>query len=289
MVIPEDQILNTQPKPCGTGRLFLSIGGISCAIISHDADFLDLLRSRYQWFETSGPGSYEILVRLVSPVELKFEDIEKNSPPVIRRANGGDNYIMKRADNPFIAVVNTSSRKVLVKMWHSEYCFDSFFRILFTLVLATEGGLMLHASAISEGERGKVFFGPSGSGKTTVAGLAAGRTILTDELVIIKPQDGRYWAYGTPFWGEFTPGRSNTRAELTGLYSLKKDGKSSLMPMDRARAVAELYQCVLFFSDDSNLLSRVLDTCCKLVEAVPVGELHFLPDPSFWQVIGGQS
>ena len=117
MVVPEDQLLNTLPKPCGTGRLCLSIGGISCAIISHDTDFLELLRSRYQWFETSGSASYEILVRLVRPVELKFDDIDNTSPPVVRKVNGGDNYILKRADNPFIAVVNTSSRKVLVKMW----------------------------------------------------------------------------------------------------------------------------------------------------------------------------
>jgi energy-coupling factor transporter ATP-binding protein EcfA2 len=161
--------------------------------------------------------------------------------------------------------------------------------MLFTLLLAHEGGLLLHASAISEGERGSVFFGPSGSGKTTVARLSAGRTILTDELVIIKPHNGGYRAYGTPFWGEFTPGRSNTRAELMGLYSLKKAGRNYLVPMDRAQAVAELYQCVLFFSDDSNLLGRVLDSCCTLVDAVPVYELHFLPDPSFWQVVGARS
>jgi len=289
MVIPGDYLLNTQPKPCGTGRLFLSIGGISCAIICPDADFLELLRARYRQFETSGPASYEILAHLVSLEELKADDTDKTSPPVVKKVNGGNNYILKRADNPFIAVVNTSSRKVLVKIWPSQYCFDSFFRILFTLVLATEGGLLLRASAVSEGDRGNVFFGPSGSGKTTVARLAAGRTILADELVIIKPHHGRYWAYGTPFRGEFTPGRSNTRVELTGLYLLKKARHNSLVPMDRAQAIAELYRCVLSFSDDSSLLGRVLDTCSTLVDTIPVCELHFLPDPSFWQVVDARS
>ncbi len=136
------------------------------------------------------------------------------------------------------------------------------------------------------GERGSVFFGPSGSGKTTVARLSTGRTILTDELALIKPHNGGYRVCGTPFWGEFTPGRSNARAKLGGLYSLKKAERNYLVPMDRVQAVAEIYRCVLFFSDDSYLLSRILDTCCALADAVPVQALHFLPDPSFWQVVG---
>jgi hypothetical protein len=55
--------------------------------------------------------------------------------------------------------------------------------------------------------------------------------------------------------------------------------------MDSVQAVNELYQCVLFFSDEHELLSRILETCCNLVDKVPVRELHFLPVPSFWAVV----
>ena len=133
--------------------------------------------------------------------------------------------------------------------------------------------------------RGSVFFGPSGSGKTTIARLSAGRTILSDEMVIVKPHNGGYRVYGTPFWSEFSPDRSNTRAELDGLYSLKKDQRNSLRSLDKVHAAKNLYQCVPFFSDDGQLQSRILDTCRTLVDTVPVYELHFLPDPSFWQVL----
>ena len=170
-------------------------------------------------------------------------------------------------------------------MWNSQYCFDSFLRIFYTLILAEEGGLLLHASSIGDGGKGNVFFGPSGSGKTTVARLSQGRTILTDELALIKPWNGGYHVFGTPFWGEFTPGRSNIQAELSGLYLLRKAQRNSLVPLDKVQAVMELYQCVLFFGYETPLLSRILETCCALVEMVPVYELHFRPDPSFWQVV----
>jgi energy-coupling factor transporter ATP-binding protein EcfA2 len=161
--------------------------------------------------------------------------------------------------------------------------------MLFTLILTEERGLLLRASAVSENGRGSVFFGPPGSGKTTVVRLSAGRTILTDEMVIIKPHNGRYRVYGTPFCGDITPVQSNARAELTALYSLKKDDRNSLVPLEKAQAVTDLYQCMPVFHDDSQLLSRIRHICRTLVNTVPVYELRFLPDPSFWQVLDEQS
>ena len=289
MSIRGDRVLDTQHIPSGTRKLSISIGGIRCAIICHDTGFIDLLRARYQWFESPGPAVYEILVRLVPIEDLTLENVRMPSHPLIKKVNSGENYIIKQAGNLFIAVANTFSKKVLVKMWKSEYCFDSFLRILFTLILTDERGLLFHASAVSENGRGSVFFGPSGSGKTTIARLSSGRTILSEEMVIIKPHNGGYRVYGTPFWSEFTPDRSNARAELDGLYSLKKDQANSIVSLDKLRAATNIYQCVPFFSDDGQLQSRILDTCRTLVDAIPVYELHFLPDPSFWQVLNEHS
>ncbi len=249
-----DLIINTQETSFRTERFFVSIGGIRIAIICQDTHFLDLLRNRYRWFESTGPATYEILVRILPFRELALENMGQPFHTQVMKINSGYNYIIRRTDNPFMAAVNTSSQKALVKLWDSEYCFDSFFRVLFTLIMAEEGGLVIHASAISDGEQGYVFFGPSGSGKTTVTRLSTGRMALTDELAIIKPHNGGYRVYGTPFWGEFTPGRSNAHARLRGLYSLKKARINNLVPIDRVKAMEELYQCVLFFSKDSHLL-----------------------------------
>jgi len=285
MSIPADRVLDKQRIPSRTQKLSISIGGIRCAIISHDTSFLDLLRTRYQWFESSGPAAYEILARLMPIEDLTINNARIYSHVLIKKVNSGDNYIIKQADKLFVAVANTSSRKVLIKMCRSEDCFDSFLRMLFTLILIDERGLLLHASAVSENGRGSVFFGPSGSGKTTIAQLSAGRTLLSDEMVIIKPHNGGYRVYGTPFWGELIPGRSNARAKLGGLYLLKKDHMNSLMSLDRMQALLNLYQCVPFFDDDSQLRSRILDNCRTLVDAIPIYELHFLPDLSFWQIL----
>ncbi|MBI4304241.1 MAG: hypothetical protein HY665_07910 [Chloroflexi bacterium] len=279
-------ILETASAPPRAERLSLCIGGISCSIMSQDTAFLDLLRQRYQWFEMSGPATYEILLQLTPADELISSNSAESSPEV-KRINSGDNYLIRQAHNPFVAVVNVLSKKALVKLWNSEFSFDNFLRILYSLILVKEGGLLLHASSVSDGGRGRVFFGPSGSGKTTIAQLSGGRTVLTDELALIRPRDSGYRVYGTPFWGEFKPGKSNGRAELAGLYALKKDQSNCIVPIDKVQAVTELYRCVLFFSHELPLLSRILDTCCALVDAIPVYELHFQRDPAFWEVLNG--
>jgi len=246
--------------------------------------FVDLLGRRYQWFESSFPVDYEILVQLVPRSAFSINSCIETPLITVNEVNG-DNYLVRRADNPFIAEVDIISKKVSLMMWESQYCFDSFLRVFYSLVLAEEGGLVLHGASVCKEGRGRVFFGPSGSGKTTVAKLSQGLNVLTDELVIIRPQNGTYQVYGTPFWGEFSPGRSNIQAELIGLYSLRKDPNNSLVLMDKLRAVTELYQCVLFFGKGRRLLGCVLDACCALADQVPVYELHFRPDPDFWRVV----
>jgi len=269
----------------GAKKLTISIGDIRCSIHSENSGFLGMLRARYESFESLEPATYEILVQLVPFPDLTSGNIEDISRIDVKRISTEGVYIIRRKDNPFVATVNTLSRKVQVKMWESEYCFDSFLRIFYSLTLVDEGGLLLHASSASDGGRANVFFGPSGSGKTTIARLSQGRTVLTDELAIIKPWGGRYKVYGTPFWGEFTPGRSNVQAELAALYSLKKAQKNSIVPLDKISAVMDLYRCVLFSSDDSQLLSQILDNCYAVVDKVPIYELHFRQDPSFWEML----
>ena len=280
-----DRLLDTQSFPGRTGKMFLSIAGINCAIISQDTSFLDLIRERYCRFVSSGPATYEILLQCLLDDVFTSDATEPPFYPPVKRVNSGNNYLIKQTIKPFLAVANTSSKKVLVKLSHNQSCFDNFLRMLFTLILAEESGLMLHASAVSEKGQANIFFGPSGSGKTTVARLSRERKILTDELVIIKPHNGRFRVYATPFWDEYMAGQRNARAALQALYSLKKDRRNNLKTLDKIQAVMALYKCVSFFTDDHRLLRRVFNTCCNIVDTVPAYELHFRPDPSFWQLM----
>lgn len=62
-------------------------------------------------------------------------------------------------------------------------------------LLALQGHLMLHASAVAVEGRAYCFVGPSGAGKSTVAALlfASGLPVLADDAIRLRMQDGVPW------------------------------------------------------------------------------------------------
>lgn len=163
---------------------------------------------------------------------------------------------------------------------------ENFLRVLYAWLCIEDNSLLLHACGISRHQRGYVFFGPSGSGKTTTARLSANDTILSDDLVIIKKNRGRFLVYGTPFRGDLPEApRTNQSADLAGAYALTKDSRHFLAPLAPSEAVARLAQCVPFVMQQPQSALRVMDICRDLVTLVPVRMLHFRLDSGFWELI----
>ena len=270
-------VLNAPDISSRTGNFSITIGGISCTIESSDARFLNLLRERYHNFETTGLGSYGILLNVVTREKLAMENTSQSFYPTVRRVSP-DNYIMSQAFNPFVAVFNAASRKALVKMTEDHHCFDGFMRMFFTLILVEKKGLLLRASAIRDGD-GSVSLGLSRNGKTNMP--------LSDDMVIIKPHNGGYRVYGTPFAGDFSARQSGgIYATLDKIYSLSEDSSNSPVSMDKTKAAKEIYECVAFFSDDSRLLNQMHDICQAVAGSVPVYELRFVSGHPLRQLVG---
>ena len=82
----------------------------------------------------------------------------------------------------------------------NPYSIDAALRILHSLILARQGGLLVHAASAVRNGRAFLFAGVSGAGKTTISRLApADVTLLTDEISYLRRNGQGYVAYGTPF------------------------------------------------------------------------------------------
>ena len=166
---------------------------------------------------------------------------------------------------------------------------ENFLRVLYAWCMIQAGGLLLHSAGVVKDGRTFLFFGASGSGKTTITRLSSQYTILSDDILIVKPVNGSFQAFGVPFRGgemQDAP-RTNTRAPLAGLYRLHKASEHRLAPLSPARAAAELASCAPFVVISPDTARRVLDLCTRLTSQVPVFELYFRKDPNFWRVIDG--
>ncbi|KPK40699.1 MAG: hypothetical protein AMJ78_06930 [Omnitrophica WOR_2 bacterium SM23_29] len=179
-----------------------------------------------------------------------------------------------------------SSGKVKVVSNHNMGVAD-LTRTLFSVVIVKKGGLLLHASAVADGNSSYVFCGPSESGKTTIAKLLQGKDVLTDETTAIINKDNRYYAYSTPFFGELGSVSKNRGAPVKAIFFIHKGDYFSHKRVCRVDAMRHFLYNIILSGRNLDLTNKVLDSVSNLVERVPCYDLYFKADAELWRYING--
>jgi hypothetical protein len=257
----------------------IEIGGFPIEVQTTDAEFERILRGRYRdYLRPEAASEFALSVQLTNPdsfdpdadAEVWLEDRE---------------WRMERGD--FRARWNPEERRGQVLQSANPYSIDSVLRIVHTLMLAPEGGFLLHASSAVRNGKAFMFSGVSEAGKTTMARLAPPDVaLLTDEASYVRKRDGVYFAYGTPFAGEFGEPGKNISAPIAAVYLLKKAPENRIDEIDPAIALQRILRNILFFAHQPEMVRQVFDAACAFVAAVPVFQLSFFPDQRVWELIG---
>ena len=259
-----DYLLNMQHNPVLTPRFYFSAAGVNCAIICQDQDFLNLLMKRYWCFETKNQPEYEFMVQ-IQPSILNYSGGSSRPALVVKRMGKGNNFVIKGPS--YIALANTNTRKVLVKMADTSG-FDDFLHVIFALILAGKGGLVLDALTVQQKEGVNIFV-------KTIDEPDLANALTIGNPVVIRPRNSRFYIYSTPFHDEQTEKPITDRVMLRALYLLKKDYRKGLDSLERAAAVSELVRCASWFTDDPFLRNRISYTCTTVIDSVPAYKLNF--------------
>jgi hypothetical protein len=259
--------------PTATQTACVEIGGVPISLATTNSVFFNLLIQRYADFISAGPAEFELEFEIVETGSARDEDVE------VRWR--GSEWEISRGD--FAAHWNPRSGQGIVRQNANPYSLDSVLRILHSLILADRGGFLLHsASGIVDGQA-CLFSGVSGAGKTTMTRLAPSEVVLlTDEVSYIRPKNGDYQAFGTPFAGELAKPGENTSAPIAALFFLDKGPSNLIEPVPSSAAVRRLLRNILFFAEDRQLTEKILATACEFVSRVPVRKLTFHPDTRVW-------
>ena len=256
----------------------VEIGAIPIFLKSDDPGFQRLAEDRYAGFlNPAAESSWRMDVHLQAPARAAEEEEVR----VLRR---GSVWCVDRSD--FRAEIDASTRTGWVSQAPNPYTLDALLRVVHSLVLAEEGGFLLHAASGVRNGRAFVFAGVSGAGKTTISRLApSDATLLTDEISYVRRTGHAYYAYGTPFTGELACVGDNVRAPLAALYLLEKGTDNRIVPIRRSDAAHALMRNVLFFSHDPSLVERVFEAALDFVSRVPVAGFVFTPDERAWELV----
>jgi len=263
-----------------SNEMVINIAGVSCRFSSQDTEFLNTLSYRYKPFLSTGKESFCIDVKTRGPKDSMhvFPD-----DPIVEVSSSCNSWSVRRLDIPFEAEIDLNKQRATLSVTRSEYCFDSFLRILYSALLVQDGGMLLHAASTKNENVACIMFGVSGSGKTTLAKLSPD-TVIGDEIVAVRKVKGKFYAFSTPFWGEFEGEKVNEKAKIRSAYLLKRDVRDFVKPIGSHRAMLEALTCSIFFGPEE-LTNLLLNTCLDLMIAVRVAELHFRPSVEVFDLL----
>jgi hypothetical protein len=258
----------------------VEIGAVPILVRTGSQEFYDILRARYRGYLSRAKAPAATFEVDIVPPQRIFEDDDLR----LRRDSG--RWVIERGD--FRAVWDPASGHGSIRQSANPYSIDAAFRIVHSLLLARQGGVLLHAASAVRNGNAFVFAGVSTAGKTTISRFAPpGVTLLSDEVSYLRRDTNRtgYTAYGTPFAGDLAEPGANVQAPIAAIYLLAKGPENRIEPLAPPDALRGVMESILFFAHDAELVNQVFDTALDLVSKVPVQRLTFRPDPSVWDLI----
>jgi hypothetical protein len=154
--------------------------------------------------------------------------------------------------------------------------------------LALGEGVEVHALGLADSDgSGYLFLGHSGAGKSTTARLwmsQPGVQLLSDDRIILRKQEGKFWMYGTPWHGDAgvaSPGR----APLSAIFFLEQAPLDELAPISQSKGAAELFARAFLPHYLKSGIQFTLDFLDQLTRSVPCSTFRFTPTPSAVEAI----
>jgi len=249
--------------------------GEAVSFASDDRGLTRLVRQRYGAFTTDRRARWRVEYRVTgsrSP-SPSFIHSARQHPSRSKR----DGHRLRLETPTFSMVLDRNTGDIGLSGPLATYPVD---RLIHTLFYESRRrGLILHAAALAEGDRGYVMSGPSGSGKSTLAALFPQRA-LCDEFVAVNLDGTAPRLASLPFWQS-----RRGSAIVRGIYFLRNGRANRRRRLAPAEALARLRREVAWPTFDEDALRRAFEAFSTLVTAVPVWELAFRPSVEVWEVI----
>lgn len=164
------------------------------------------------------------------------------------------------------------------------------------------GGVLLHGALAQRDGYGVILAGPSEVGKTTASRRISRpwRSLCDDTTLIVRDEQGAYWAHPWPTWGDLMfggPGGSwdvQHAVPLKGIFFLDQAPEDQVEPVGVGQAVCLLVESVeqasglsLGMAKDElrALCLQRFNNICALAQVVPCYLLHLSLTGTFWQEI----
>ena len=143
--------------------------------------------------------------------------------------------------------------------------------------------VMIHASCVYDGQKGRLFTGFSGTGKSTISEIWSkqGHQIINDDRLIIRKTPEGYMAYNTPMYYADQP----KKALLSSIFLISHSHENRIKKLNGALAVSRVLAFCIQNNFDRSFIQNNLNFITGLSNQVAVYDLGFVPDEQVIQFV----
>jgi len=143
-------------------------------------------------------------------------------------------------------------------------------------VAANHGGIMIHASGVTDSTNGYLFSGVSGVGKSTMSNLWAKKKakVINDDRLILRFNGENMVMHNTPMYYRDNP-RS---AVLNNIFLISHSPSNWAKPLKGIAAITRLMAFCIQHNYDKRLVNNQLTNLATLSQNVSIFEMGFVPD-----------
>jgi hypothetical protein len=195
-----------------------------------------------------------------------------------------DNKILyKRAD--YFIEVDHCFKHAVISVYNELALKHALMNLFSAFLIHHNWGLLVHSSCAVEHGAAHLFAGHSGAGKSTVAKLSNPRNLLSDEAAIIKITKGSITCYDSPFRSELKSSNLQDVYPLKSIQLLNQALQNERIMLNKADALINLIDKVFYWPHCAAETTRIIQMLMLLVKQVPIYELHFQKNNTFWELI----
>ncbi|MBU7007243.1 hypothetical protein [Phosphitispora fastidiosa] len=263
-------------------EILLNFAEMPFVIKTHDDEIAAWLAEHFSGEEAENASGTEIEIDPDSTLTVVDSYQYLGQPPEV----GINGNLLEFRHPCYKGVLSLTERKG--KVWFSGREFlISYLRTVVTVTIVNCGGLALHSSCILRNGKTYIFTGYSGAGKSTVIKLTADPIIYSDELTLLKKdENGIFSVHHSPFRSEFHTEYLPPTSDIAGIFFITQDSQVFLEKMPVKQALFEILPMVFFPVNKTRIFeSKIFGHCADLLNQVPVFNLHFRKDDTFWECI----
>jgi hypothetical protein len=136
--------------------------------------------------------------------------------------------------------------------------------------------IMIHSSCVTDGVTGRLFSGFSGVGKSTMAGIwnKQGYTVVNDDRLLVRLQNGKIVAYNTPMYYADRP----KKALLNEIFLISHAPQNRKQQISGSAAVSKVMAFCIQNNFEPVFIEHNIDVISKICSSVKVFTLGFVPD-----------